>query len=273
MTTTLTSNTNVATIPGNTITATRTARDSIKAYPTTLKAERIKLFSLRSNKAMIALTAVVSGFVTWAISTYVTDQVFTVTEVFTSATIFTAVFAAVGGILMFTSEAQHGTLGPTLSAQSSRAVIVAAKTHMAASYGALLGTVGLAGGFVGAYLGPIAMGDTSTIVSTGFWAIIFSSTAAMLGLGVGMIARHSTAAVSGLLVWWLVVENLLSVFLDERFARFLPFVAGNGMLAGDPAEPVSDLALSTMQNAQVFGAYALAALAIGTFLLYKRDTT
>lgn len=259
--------------PTNNITATRTAGDSIKAIPNTLNAEWIKLSSLRSNKAIVALTAAVGGFVTWAIATYVTDEVLTVTEVFTAATVFTAVFAAVGGILLFTSEAQHGTLAPALSAQPARVVIAASKTVVAAAYGAALGAVGLAAGFVGAYLGPIAMGDTSAVVSTSLWAIAFASLAAVLGLGIGMIARLSTAAVSGLLVWWLVVENLLNVFVAERFARFLPFSAGNGMLGtGGPGERTSDLALSTTENALVFGGYAAVALLVGTVLLYRRDT-
>lgn len=259
--------------PSNNIAASRTARDSIMAMPTTLNAEWIKLASLRSNKAIVGLTAMAGGFMTWAIATYVTDEVLTVTEVFTAATVFTAVFAAVGGILLFTSESQHGTLAPTLTAQPARAVIAAAKTVVAAGYGALLGAVGLAAGFAGAYLGPIAMGDTSTMLSTSLWAIGFASLASVLGLGIGMIARLSTAAVSGLLVWWLVVENLVGVFLAERFARFMPFTAGNGMLgSGGPGDGTSELALSTTENALVFGGYAAIALVIGTVLLYRRDT-
>jgi ABC-2 type transport system permease protein len=272
MTTTLTPN-SIITTPTNNITATRTASDSIKAIPTTLNAEWIKLSSLRSNKAIVGLTAVVGGFLTWAIATYVTDEVITVAGIFTAATVFTAVFAAVGGILLFTSESQHGTLAPALTAQPARAVIAASKTVIAAGYGAFLGAVGLAAGYAGAWLGPVATGDTSTILSTSLWAIAFASIAAVLGLGIGMIARLSTAAVSGLLVWWLVVENLMSVFLAERFARFMPFTAGNGMLGGSgPGEQASDLALSTTENALVFGGYAAAALVIGTVLLYRRDT-
>lgn len=49
---------------------------------------------------------------TWAIATYVTDEVPTVAEIFNVGTIFTAVFAAAAGILLFTSESQHGTIAP-----------------------------------------------------------------------------------------------------------------------------------------------------------------
>ena len=59
-----------------------------------------------------------------------------------------------------------------------------------------------------------------------------------------MIARHSAAAISGLLVWWLVVENLIVALAPARIARFLPFVAGNAMVgiemdSPDPTLPAS----------------------------------
>ncbi len=262
------------TIPTNTIPARRSISDSVRTIPTTLNAEWIKLSSLRSNKAIVGLTAIVGGFVSWAIATYVTDEVLTITDVYTAATIFTAVFASVAGILLFTSESQHGTLAPALTAQPARAVIAGAKTIVAAGFGAFLGAVGLVAGFAGAYLGPIATGDTSTMLSTSLWAIGFASLASVLGLGIGMIARVSTAAVSGLLVWWLVVENLVGVFLAERFARFMPFSAGNGMIGAGtgPEQGSSELALTATENALVFGGYAALALVIGTVLLYRRDT-
>jgi len=261
-------------LPDNTIPASRSIGDSARTIPTTLNAEWIKLSSLRSNKAIVGLTAIVGGFVSWAIATYVTDEVLTITDVYTAATVFTAVFAAVGGVLLFTSESQHGTLAPALTAQPARAVIAGAKTIVAAGFGAFLGAVGLIAGFAGAYLGPIATGDTSTMVSTSLWAIGFASLASVLGLGIGMIARVSTAAVSGLLVWWLVVENLVSVFLAERYARFMPFTAGNGMIgvSDGPGDAASELALTATENALVFGGYAALALVIGTVLLYRRDT-
>ena len=112
------------------------------------------------------------------------------------------------------------------------------------------------------------------MLSTSLWAIGFATMAAVLGLGIGMIARLSTAAVSGLLVWWLVVENLMSV-LPGRAVRPLHAIPALATQCWAPAVPVSrasDLTLSTTENALVFGGYAAAALVIGTVLLYRRDT-
>ena len=262
--------------PATTRPATRSRNGSLKALPTTLKSEWIKLSTIRSNSAILALTIALNGVVSWAIANFVTDEgELFVDKVFAFATLFTAVFAAVAGILVFSSEAQHGTLGPTLTAQPARLVLATAKTITAAVFGAVLGAAGLAAGLVGASASDIETGDASSILGTSLWAILFVSLASVLGLGIGMVARHSTAAISGLLVWWLVVENLLNAFLDSRLSRFLPFVAGNGLLPlDDPAASIETIsaALSRTENALVFGGYAALALAIGAVLLCRRDT-
>jgi len=62
----------------------------------------------------------------------------------------------------------------------------------------------------------------------------------------------------GLLVWWLVVENLLTLFLPEQVSRFLPFFAGNGPLGiqSDTTTPESiAVALTRPEDALVFGGY------------------
>jgi ABC-2 type transport system permease protein len=90
-----------------------------------------------------------------------------------------------------------------------------------------------------------------------------------------MVVRHGSAALSGVLVWGLVLENLLTVFTPASASRFLPFVAGNKLLAiagrGAFAED-SSFALTRTQDALIFGGYAAAALAVGTLVLYRRDT-
>lgn len=68
--------------------------------PTTLKSGWIKRSTIRSNEAILALTAVINGLASWAVANFVT-------EVFAFATVFTAVFGAVAGILIFSSQAQH----------------------------------------------------------------------------------------------------------------------------------------------------------------------
>ncbi|MFT7601467.1 MAG: ABC-2 type transport system permease protein [Acidimicrobiales bacterium] len=258
--------------PGVYAPATRSAGDVLNALPLTLKSEWVKASTILSNKVVLGLAVAVSGGMTWAVANFVTDEVLTVAEVFAFGTIFTAVFAAIGGILMYASEAQHGTMAPTLTAQTSRVVVASSKAVTAAGFGLLVGISGLIAGIGGSQLGGIAMGDTSTMLGDGGRALLFTALASILGVGVGMIARHSTAAISGLLVWWLVVENLLNAFVVERWARFLPFTAGNGLLGTSSGpNPDQDLALSLTENGLVFGAYAAVALTIGTVFFCRRD--
>ncbi len=250
-------------------------RDRLATVPTLLRSERIKLTSLRSNQAVLALTVLVASFASWAVATLVTDEVLTVAKVFVYPTTLTAVFASIAGILMFTAEVQHGTLATALTAQPTRWVIATCKGITAAAVGMLLGVAGLAAGFAGAVAGGLEMGDASTIASTALWAVLFTTLSALIGLGVGMIARNGAASISGFLVWWFVIENLLAVFAPVRVVRFLPFVTGYRLLGigsdFDSSEAIA-VALTRGQNALVFAGYTLVAIALGTVLLQRRDS-
>ena len=106
------------------------------------------------------------------------------------------------------------------------------------------------------------------------WGLLLTSLAPLFGLGVGMILKHGAMAVSSVLVWALVLENLIRGFAPPTFSRYLPFSAANGLLgirsAGDTDATVA-AALTRAQDAVLFGGYVVAALAIGTALLYRRD--
>lgn len=104
---------------------------------------------------------------------------------------------------------------------------------------------------------------------------MFTTLSAVIGLGVGMTARHGVGTISGFLVWWFVIENLLAVFAPARVSRFLPFVAGYRLLGigsdFDSAEAIA-VALTRGQNALVFAGYTIVSLALGIVLLQRRDT-
>ncbi len=254
----------------------RTRRDEVRALPRVLASEWLKLTSLRSNRAAFALTVLFGGGIAWAVATFAAGEAPVVAEVYVYSTVLTAVFAAVAGILLFTGEAQHGTLPGVLTAQPARWVVAAAKAVTAAAVGLALGAAGMAAGAAGAAAGGLELGDTSGMAARTGWSLLFTVTATLLGLGIGMIARHGAGAISGLLVWWLVAENLLNLFLPVGVQRFLPFFAGTSMLGieWDGADPAAlAVALSAGQNALVFGGYAAVALLAGTVLLYRRDTT
>jgi hypothetical protein len=240
-----------------------------------LKSEWIKASTVRANKAILALTVAGGLVVSLAVSVLVTDRVQHVAEVGFLWTGVTSMLAAITGVLLFGSEVQHGTLASAVAARPARWVIALSKTLTAAVLGLVLGAAGLAAGFGGAVIAGLDAGDTSAVAGTIGWALLFTTLSAVLGLGISMIVRNSTAAIGGLLVWGFVLENLFRLFLADEIARFMPFVAGNHLLADNSGfESAQSLAvaLTRPENALVFCSYTVAALVLGTVLLYRRDT-
>jgi ABC-2 type transport system permease protein len=257
----------------------RSRRDDIASFPAALRSERIKVSSLRSNVAILALTPAIGVLLSWILAVFVktdpdTDLPFTVGETFIFSTWLTTVLAAIVGTLMFTSEVQHGTLATSVATQPARWVTVAAKSAVAACFGLAMGVLGMIGGLSGAVLGGLERGDTSGMATTALWGLLLTTIAPVFGLGVGMILRHSSAAVAILLVWAFVLENLVRTLIPADAARLMPFSAAAGMLgisqATDTPETLA-AALSQAQNALLFGGYTVALLTVGTVLLYRRD--
>jgi hypothetical protein len=235
-----------------------------------VRSESIKLTTVRAPRAILALTILVGGAASFMVAHFVDEPDISVATVFGFSAVFTTVFAAVGGILAYTTEAEHHTAHQTFAAEPRRVIVIAAKVITTAGYAALLGLAGLAAGAVGAALGGVEAGDTSTILPAMIgWATGFAVLSGILGLGVGLIARHSAAAISGLLVWWFVVENLISAFAPERVVRFMPFFAGRGML--DIADEGERIAFDRPATTLIFAAYAIAALTIGALATARTD--
>ena len=256
-------------------TAVRAPYDDVRAVPAALRSEWIKLTALRANRRILAMTAVIGGVVAGGLAATNTDPALTASELFIYPLPLVAMLSAVAGILMFTSEAQHGTLAVILAARPARWVIVAAKTVTAAMVGVALGITGMVAGFAGAAIGGVELGSGSHLATRALWALLYIGLAALVGLGVGMIVRHTAAAITGLLMWSFVVESLFAPILPEAVRHALPFSAGYRLLdAGPSFEPPVVIAdqLARPEYALIFGGYALASLAIGTLMLHRRDT-
>lgn len=260
-------------------TATRSHRDSVAAIPNALVSEWTKLRSVRSNLAILCGTTAIGIVLVFVLAVFVktdstTLETYTVGNSFSFPTWLSTVMALITGTLMFTSEVQHGTLANAITAQPARWVTVAAKTAIAAGFGLAMGVAGMIAGLSGAVLGGLDAGDTSGMATTAAWGLMLTTVAAIFGLGIGMTVRHSSAAISITLVWTFVIENLFRSFAPPTVSRFLPFNPPNGLLSipttSDP-EALA-VALTRVQDALLFSSYTVAALTIGTVLLYRRDT-
>ena len=255
--------------------AVRTRSDDVRAVPAALRSEWIKLTALRANKVILALTAIIGAVIAGVLAATATDPTLTASELFIYPLPLVAMLASVVGILMFTGEAQHGTLAVALVARPARWVIVVAKTIIATTVGLALGATGMIAGFAGAAVGGVPLGTGSALTSRALWALLYITLAALIGLGVGMIARHTAGAITGLLLWSFVIESLFAPAIPQGVRHFLPFSAGYRLLDAGPnfkaPVAIADL-LGRPQYALIFGGYALVSLTIGTLLLYRRDS-
>lgn len=244
-----------------------------------IRSEWIKLRSIRATPTFVGLTAVIGVGMSLILGRVVKDDPyehlpFTIGNTFLVSTWLTTLFAVVAGTLLFTSEVQHGTLAGALTSRPSKPILVAAKTVMAATLGFAMGALGIIGGLAGGVASGMDTGDMSGAVSGVAWALVLTTLASVLGLGVGLIVRHSAAAVTSVLVWALAVETLVRGMVPATVSRLLPFTAAHGILgtrsAADTPETLA-AALSNVGNAAVIGGWAVATVAIGTALLIRQD--
>lgn len=267
----------------NTITSIRpssTRSPIVRDLRAAAHSEWIKLRSVRSTPVFVSLAALLGVGMSLILGLVVKtdpyeDLPFTVGNTFLVSSWLTTLFAVVAGTLLFTSEVQHGTLAGALTARPSRPIVVGAKVGVAAVLGFAMGALGILGGLVGALASGMDTGDMSGAAAGVAWALVLTTLASILGLGVGLIVRHSAAAVTSVLVWALAVETLVRGMVPATISRLLPFTAAHGLLgtrsAADTPETLA-AALSNVGNAAVIGCWAAGAVAIGTALLIRRDS-
>jgi ABC-2 type transport system permease protein len=250
------------------------------AFRAAVRSEFIKLRSVRSTTLFVALAAFVGAAMTVVLGRVVeTDPYdhlpFTIGNTFLVSSWLTTLFAVVAGTLLFTSEVQHGTLGVALTLRPSRATLVAAKTVTAAVLGLTMGAAGIVSGLAAGFSSGMDGGDMSGAVAGAAWALVLTTTATVLGLGVGLIVRHGAAAVTTVLVWALAVETLVRGIIPPGISRFLPFTAAHGLLgtrsAADTPETLA-VALSNIGNAAVIVGWATVLVAVGTTLLHRTES-
>jgi ABC-2 type transport system permease protein len=163
--------------------------------------------------------------------------------------------AAFAGAVALSGEYRHGTIVPTLLATPRRGQVVAAAALAAAAVtaAALAAT--------GTGLAVAASTAAATVAGAVAWAAL----AALLGFGVGAVARNQPLAVAVVAVLLLALEPLLAPALPE-LARWLPGRLGDavagGRLDGDPGALVAGAALA---------AWGLALTAAGWAVLRRAD--
>jgi ABC-2 type transport system permease protein len=181
-----------------------------------------------------------------------------------------ALFAALAGALVVTSEYRFGTIRPTFLFTPRRSRVVLAKLVASMVAGILFAVVGvgLSFGIGRAILSgrgiPFALdgGDVALLL---LGAAAASALWGAIGVGLASILRNQIASVIGLLAWSLLVENLL-FGLVPSVGRFTPGRASDALMGLS-----TDHLLSTPTGGAILVAWMGGLAAAGLALTARRD--
>jgi len=176
------------------------------------------------------------------------------------------------GVMSITSELRHGTIRPTFVFTPKRDRVIVAKVLSSLALGALFGAVTEALAF-GTGLAIVALRGVDVALSTqallliALGSVAAAALMAALGVGFGAVARNQVLAVIGVVVWFMLVENIV-VSAWPSVGRFFPLAAGDALTGIDAKE-----LLTAPQGGLVLVGYVLALCAAGLAVTRRRDVT
>ena len=179
------------------------------------------------------------------------------------------------GVLVITSEYATGQIRATLSATPQRLVVLAAK---AATFAAVVLVTGLVASFAAFWTGQVIFASNGLDASIGDPGVLravvggalYLAGVGLLGVGVGAIVRRTAGAVAALVALLFIlplVMGFLPSSFQEAVGKYFPAQAGMAIfnVVADPR------ALSPWVGFGVLLAYGAVSLAVGAFLLVRRD--
>jgi ABC-2 type transport system permease protein len=149
---------------------------------------------------------------------------------------FTAIFAAVFGVMAISGEFRHRTIGTTYLTSRSRGTVLTAKLVAYSGLGVLYGVTTL----VFATLGVLIGDGSSALPSAGSWLLVslvgigIITVWTLLGVGLGGLISNQIAAVVVLLAYSLAGEGLIGLLLQglkiQSVQHYLPAASASGAL-------------------------------------------
>lgn len=260
------------------------------SFPRVLRAEWIKLWSLRSTywtvgltlAVMVAIGLMMSSAVAMVESGDIPAAAGPPPELVISVGYsFGQITVAVLGVMLMTSEYSTGMIRATLAAVPTRIPVLVAKAVLVAVLGFVLGVLGTVLSYVATLpiVGDAAVDLGDPDVQRVFWGTgLYLAAMGLLGLGVGALLRHTAGAITlmlGLVLFLPTIVQLLMTWQDwfADVYTYLPSTAGEQILTtdsamvmvgmGDPLEPWLGFA--------VLMAYVVVALGAAAVLLRRRD--
>jgi ABC-2 type transport system permease protein len=242
---------------------------------TQLRSELVKLRSTRTNAGllvgMIGLVLLITIIMGFAV-----EPSELATEVHQRAMFGLGLaggfIASLIGIMAITSEFRHGTIRPTFVFTPKRGRVLLAKLLSSTLLGALFGLITEALAFGTGFAILAARGVDTSVGTRDLLLVIGGSVAvtammAAFGVGLGAVIRNQVLAIIGLVVWFMVVENVV-LSLAPSVGKFFPLAAGDAMTGIN-----SDDLLTAPQGAVVLTGYVIAFFVAGLAITRRTDVT
>jgi ABC-2 type transport system permease protein len=243
--------------------------------------EWIKLRSLRSTWWTLAIAAAGAIGIGVAVGINTRNAAGDLTNNALAGIIPSLLLVGVVGALAVTSEYSSGMIRTTLSAAPRRPLLLTAK---AAVFAAVAIAVGEAASFIAFFAGGAALRhgiSAPALTQPGVLrAVLLSGVSfaliGLIGLGVGAMVRHSGAAIAVVIGGVYVLPTIVGQVAHGVGAYMPIIIIGNSLTTTKPqlCPAHADYCphfLSAWTGLGLLGLYAAAALAIGGWLLARRD--
>lgn len=187
------------------------------------------------------------------------------------------------GVFAWGHEYRHGMIRASLTALNSRTALWVAKYVVVAVWVATVAFVTLV---ISGLIGVVYLQDYINVFNGETWSIIgrqvlYGVLLAWIAMAFTAATRSQAFALTMIFLWPLLIESLFELFFflvpglddDTELLRFLPFDAGNRMVAviGDDATSTFGEPLSALGGTIVFGGLAVALMVASFTLFHKRD--
>ncbi|MCF8610481.1 ABC transporter permease [Gordonia sp. HY285] len=269
-----------ATMPARRVDATF-AESAAPGFGAVLRAEWIKLFSVRSTWWTLGATVVLGAGLTIVLCAANAEWLASDTadeapgSFITWGMMVAQICAVVIGALCVTNEYGTRMVQATFAAVPSRGRVMLAKSLLVSSLMFVVGTyTALLGYFGGNYFldaQGIGLSFDGAVARSMYGSGLFLAGIALLGVAVGFLVRHTAGTITVVLAVILILGNMVMMVpgaFGEWLGKLMPGNAGQAISTPVPFTP--DL-LSAWPGFGVFAAEVAAVLAVAWVMLRRRD--
>ncbi|HEX4539471.1 MAG TPA: hypothetical protein VH112_04435 [Acidimicrobiales bacterium] len=250
-----------------------------------LRSEWTKFSTVRSSTltiaALVGVTILIGALTSaseasnWASLSPFRRAAFDPTNFSLNGLLFGQLAVGVLGALVMSSEYGTGLIRSTLAAVPNRRLVLGAKAAVLAGVVLLVGEIVSFSSF---FLGQAILSGSAPSAGIGDPGVLqavvggglYLAVLALLGLGIATIVRHTAGAISSfvgiVLIAPLIVQALPSS-IGDAVGKYLPVNIGHALTSVQPQAH----AFSPWVGFGLLGAYAAVALALGGWLMVRRD--